>query len=144
MTEEELINKLKKIERLFAGAQTDGEREAAKNASDRIRSRLKSIAGEEATVEYKFTFADMWSRKLFSALLRRYDLKPYRYKRQRHTTVMVKVPVSFVDQTLWPEFQELDEVLKNYISNITDKIIQNHIHNDSSEASVVQEPEQLE
>ena len=40
--------------------------------------------------------ADDWSRQLFLALLRRYELKPYRYRGQRYTTVMVKVPKKFV------------------------------------------------
>ncbi len=42
---------------------------------------------------------DMWSRKVFVALLRRYGIRPYRYKRQRYTTVMAKVSKKFVDRT---------------------------------------------
>jgi hypothetical protein len=30
-------------------------------------------------VEYQFSLADAWSRKVFVALLRRYDLEPYRH-----------------------------------------------------------------
>ena len=55
---------------------------------------------------FRFTLADTWSRKLFLSLLRRYDLKPYRYRGQRRTTVMVKVPKPFVHETLWPEFRQ--------------------------------------
>jgi hypothetical protein len=44
-------------------------------------------------VEFRFSLADQWSRHLLVALLRRYGIKPYRYSRQRRTTVMV-IPVS--------------------------------------------------
>ena len=83
--------------------------------------------------------SDMWSRKLFVALLRRYDIKPFRYYRQRHTTVMANVSKTFVDETLWPEFQELNKTLKSYIEDITNKVISETIHADSSEAEVVQQ-----
>ena len=116
MTEKELIEKLSKIERLFAGATSEGERSAAQNAGDRIRKRLEQVTVTDPPKEYKFTFVDMWSRKLFVALARRYGLKPYRYKRQRYTTVMMKVPKSFVDETLWPEFSQLDDVLIDYLT----------------------------
>lgn len=42
------------------------------------------------------------ARRLFLALLHRYDIKPYRYYRQRYTTVMAKISRGFVDETLWP------------------------------------------
>ena len=41
MDEQQLIEKLRLIERLHAGAATDGEREAAANAKERIRERLR-------------------------------------------------------------------------------------------------------
>ncbi len=46
---------------------------------------------------------DMWPRRVFVALLRRYGIRPYRYRRQRYTTVMAKVSQRFVDDTLWPQ-----------------------------------------
>jgi len=144
MTEEELVEKLQKIKRLFSVATTEGERNAAANAISKVRERLKTIEQKELAVEYKFSLADQWSRKLFVALLRRYEIKPYRLRRQRHTTVMAKAPKSFIEETLWPEFQELSGVLSAYIAEITDKVIRNNIHHDSSEASVVEEPRQLE
>jgi hypothetical protein len=133
----ELLDKLRKIERLYAGATTAGEKEAAADAMARITRRLQETAQTEAAIEYKFTLADSWSKKLFIALLRRYSLKPYRYARQRRTTVMVRVPRSFVDQTLWPEFLELSTVLKNYLDKITEEVIRQGIHEDATEEEVV-------
>jgi hypothetical protein len=144
MTEEEVIAKLEKIERLFAGATTPGERTAASEARKRLEARLADVAKDEPAVEYKFSMNDEWSRRLFSALLRRYGLTPYRYKRQRYTTVMVRVPQSFVDETLWPEFQELDKILTEYISSITTNLINKHIHQNTAEAEVVEEPQRLQ
>ena len=87
---------------------------------------------------------DMWTRQLFTALLCSYGINPYRYKRQRYTTVMAKVSPSFVDETLWPEFQELSKVLTEYVSNITGQIIQDHIFKDASEATVVTDLKQIQ
>ena len=137
--EKTLIDKLKRIEALFAGAATGGEREAAANASIRIKNRLKQVQEIDPPIEYKFTMADMWSRRLLVALLRRYGIKPFRYFRQRHTTVMAVVSSNFVDETLWPQFLELDKTLRSYLNDITNRVISESIHSDNSEAEVVQQ-----
>ena len=90
-------------------------------------------------MEYKFTLSDTWSKKLFLALLRRYGIEPYRYYRQKHTTVMARVPVSFVKETLWPEFQELNNTLRCYLDEVTNRVITTGIYADSSEAEVREE-----
>jgi hypothetical protein len=69
--EQSLIDKLRRIETLFARAGTAGEKAAAASAADRIRSRLREVAAVEPPTEYRFTVADGWSRKLLLALLRR-------------------------------------------------------------------------
>ena len=139
MNETKLIGKLKLIEALFAGATTEGEKDAAFNALQRIKERLKEIQKTDPPVEYKFTMSNMWSRKLFVALLRRYDIKPFRYYRQRQTTVMAVVSKTLVDETLWPEFEEFDKILESYLDDITNKVISEAIHDDSSEAEVVKQ-----
>lgn len=141
--ETRLREKLSRIEALFAGATTEGERIAAAEARRRIQARLFSVEQEKPPVEYRFTLADAWSRKVFLALLRRYDLKPYRYRGQRRTTVMVRVPEPFVNETLWPEFEQLNEALRTYLDEVTDRIVADVIHGDSSEATEVAPPAQL-
>lgn len=135
--EQKLFEKLKLIERLFAGATTDGERVAAEGAMERIQERLKQCQLVDPPVEYKFSLSDAWSRRLFVALLRRYGIKPYRYYRQRHTTVMVKIPKTFVDDTLWPEYQELNSALQGHLDEITTHVISRAIYENSSEAEEV-------
>jgi hypothetical protein len=140
MDEAALIEKLIKIEAIFAGATTEGERISAERARQRILLRLKEVLKNDPAVEYKFTFPDIWSRKVFVALLRRYTLKPYRYSGQRYTTVMVQVPKSFVDETLWPEFQKINSELLDYLQAITDRVVSNVLHADKSEAVIVEKP----
>jgi len=137
INEQQLIEKLRSIERLHSGATTPGERVAAAKALERIRQRLEETKQIDPPVEYQFSLADMWSRRLFVALLRRYGIRPYRYRRQRHTTVMAKVPKRFVDDTLWPEFQELNDTLRTYLDDVTNRVVSEGVHADSSEAEVV-------
>ena len=137
MREQDLLDKLSKIERLYAGAATPGEKEAAADAIARIKRRLGETAKVEHPIEYKFTLADGWSKKLFTALLRRYALRPYRYARQRRTTVMVRVPRSFVNETLWPEFLELSKVLQTYLDEVTERVISGAIHANEGEEEVI-------
>ncbi|MEA2068017.1 MAG: hypothetical protein U9P12_02340 [Verrucomicrobiota bacterium] len=139
MTEFELQAKLRKIEALFAGATFDGERAAAGEALKRMMERLEASRQEEPPIEMQFSLSGYFSKKLFQALLRRYELKPYRYKRQKYTTVMVQVPERFVNEILWPEFQELDKLLNEHLMQITEKIIRENICSDLSEVSEVQQ-----
>ncbi|MEW6753033.1 MAG: hypothetical protein AB1505_18940 [Candidatus Latescibacterota bacterium] len=143
MNEQRLVERLRLIEALFAGASTEGERVAADRARERILERLASVAREEPPVEYRFTMADVYARRVFLALCRRYGLTPYRYGGQRHTTVMVRVSKRFVDQTLWPEFQELSRTLQSYLSEVTGRVVAQVLHEDRSEATVVEEGGQL-
>jgi hypothetical protein len=135
--EQTLIEKLRRIEALFAGAMTLGERDAAAEARERIQQRLAATEHTDPPREYRFSLPDPWTRKLFIALLRRYGIRPFRYKRQRATTVMARVPESFVDDTLWPEFQELADTLTQYLADVTDRVIREGIDGDASDADVL-------
>jgi len=141
--EAELRAKLRKIEALFARPGTAGERQAAESALGRILERLKRAQQADKLIEMKFTFPDHWARRLFVALCRRYELNPYRYKRQRYTTVMLKAPKSFIDATLWPEFSALHRALNEYLNAATERIIRDEVHGNTAEAEEVDEPPQL-
>jgi tRNA nucleotidyltransferase (CCA-adding enzyme) len=144
MDEATLIEKLLKIKAMFAGAATEGERTSAKRARQRILQRLAELLPEDPPVEYKFTFRDMWSRKVFVTLLRRYGLNPDRYRGQRYTTVMVQVPERFVAETLWPEFQKINAELSEYLQEVTDRVIKKVLYEDSSDVIIVDRPLQLD
>ncbi len=69
-------------------------------------------------------------------LLRRYGIKPFRYRGQRYTTVMARVPSRFVNETLWPEFTEVSKTLRDYLSEVTERIVSQVICQDNSEADI--------
>jgi hypothetical protein len=72
-----------------------------------LKAKLEEDCRIERPEEMKFSFPDQWSVRLFIALCRRYGLKPYRYPRQRKTTVMVKAPRRFFDAVVWRQFSEV-------------------------------------
>ena len=148
MTEQQLRERLRKISALFEGAITVGEREAAAAALRRVKQSLDTLNPpqgpsqgpspnadfSEPLIEMQFSLADRWQRLLLSALCRRYGLTPYRYRRQRYTTLMVRVRRSFLERILWPEYVELRDALDEYLAAATDRIIREEIFNDAREA----------
>ena len=144
MTNDRLLReKLHKIEALFAGAATAGEKEAAGAAAMRIRAKLASSQASEPPAEIRFAVSDAWSRQLFIALCRRYGIRPFRYRRMHKQTVVVKAPKSFVEQVLWPEFQELNRELATYLAEVTDKLIREEVHGETEDAEERDEPKRL-
>jgi hypothetical protein len=138
MTTEALLReKLRKIEALFAGGATAGERNAAAAAAERIRARLTVTARTEHPVEVRFSINDIWSRQLFLALCRRYGLSPYRYPRMHRQTVIVKAPRSFIDAVLWPEFEAINAALIEYLSSITERVVREEVYRDVGDAEEI-------
>jgi hypothetical protein len=87
-TESQLREKLRKIEALFAGAGTAGERLAAEAALGRVRERLAELGRQDPSIEMQFSMPDQWSRHLFLALCRRYARRcwyPSRYGHRRES-----------------------------------------------------------
>ena len=107
----------------------------------RIKRRLLDLEAVDPPVEFSFKVRDRWSHQLLVALLRRYDIKPYRYRGQRRTTVMARVPARFVNETLWPEFQELNRTLVGYIAEVTRRVIAEGIG--GSDEDIEERAEQL-
>ncbi len=143
LSEDQLREKLRKIEALYAGAKTEGEKSAAGAAAERIRLRFENASKKERAEEIKFSIPDPWSRQLFTALCRRYGIKPFRYTRMHRQTVIVRAPASFVHMTLWPEFEELSGALTAHLHDITTKIIREEVHEATQDAEEISEPLQL-
>jgi hypothetical protein len=138
-TQSQLREKLRKIEALFAGAGTAGERDAAEAALSRVRAKLADLERKEPAIELQFSIPDPWSRLLLIALCRRYGLKPYRYPRQRRTSIMVRAPRRFVDDVLLQEFRDLDMALQAYLREVTLKVIREEVFADTSDAQEIAE-----
>jgi hypothetical protein len=143
LSEDHLREKLRKIESLYAGAKTAGEKSAASAAAERIRLKFENASKQERTEEFKFSIPDPWSRQLLIALCRRYGIKPFRYTRMHRQTVIVRAPSSFVRMTLWPEFEELSDALTTHLHEITTKIIGEEVHEATQDADEINEPHQL-
>jgi hypothetical protein len=143
MVEATLLDKLRKIEALHAGATTEGERGAARAAAERIKARLAEQRAKEPDVDLMYALPDPWERMLFVALCRRYGLRPYRRYRQRSSTVMVCAPEAFQRRTLWPQFEALSTELTRHLHDVTERVIHEAIHGDAGEAEEVAEPKAL-
>lgn len=89
----------------------------------------------------QFTGLTPHSKKLFLALLSRYGFKPYRYYRQKYTTVMVRGSEDFLNNVVWAEFLQLDELLQEHLAEVTDRIISQNICSSVEEEKEVQQLE---
>ena len=78
MSEERLREKLRKIEALYAGATTAGDKSAPGAAAERIRRQFEMASKKERAEELRFSIRDPWWRDLFISLCRRYNIKPVR------------------------------------------------------------------
>ena len=126
--EDQLRERLTKVEALFFGATTAGERAAASAAAERLKAKLDEVGRVDPPVELKFTVPDTWSARLFIALCRRYGFDPFRYSRQRHTTIMVRAPRRLFEGLVWREFIELHADLAAYLDETTKRLIRETIH----------------
>ena len=138
-----LIDKLQKIEALYLGATTAGEKAAALQAMSNVQMRLENFKSSERTSEWKFTLENQFEKKLFKALLNKYGLESYRYKGQRYTTVTVMTTKSFVNEILWPQYLEMSKVLASYLEEVTNDVIKKATGQDDSEDEIRQEVHQL-
>lgn len=128
---EDLLEKIRKIEALIKGAQTGGEKNAAILAKNRIHKKL--IAEKKTQkVEYTLRTSDSWHKKLLVAICRKYGVRPYRYKRQKYTTVMININEQFLEDVLWKEYLEYSKHLEELVEEITNNIIRK-IHEDGKE-----------
>ena len=138
--EKTLSDRLRQLEGIFAGVSQSGV--SAAELLARMLERLRAAEQVDPPKEYRFTLADRWSVTLFMALLRRYQITPYRHRGQRRTTVMAQVTKRFVDETLWPEFLELSKILDQLLDEVTRRVIAKAVCEDGSEAEVREEVKQ--
>ena len=139
--DQQIREKLAKIKALFAGATTTGERQAAQAAIDRIQLRIDGVPAPvhiaDPPMEFRFSLTNPWSLRLFLALCRSKQYKPYRHPRMRRTSVCVMIGKRAVNTDLWPEYLEMNKVLTEYLGELADHIIADCINPDKSDAEVV-------
>lgn len=120
---ENLIERIKKIEALIIGASTEGEKKAAESAKERILRKYPEIEIHKNPLEYRLSTDNEWNKKLLLALCRKYGIKPYRYHRQKYTTVMVNINEEFLNNVLWKEYVEYSKLLSVLVEEITNEMI---------------------
>ena len=121
---ERLVERIEKVMAMYHGASSDGERQAAEAALGRIEAKMaEQRAMHEEPVKFKFSIADPWSQRLFVRLLEKHGLSPYRRPRQRRTTIMVDAKPSFIDGVLWPEFEQVQDLLAAHLNQVADEVI---------------------
>ena len=112
----DLNDKLRKIEAFLT---------SIKNALEHSKqSDLKSIKEEtENLIEYTISLGDYWKKKLFVALCGLYQLRTYRYRRQKYSIVMVQTSKDCMDNILLPEFKKYVTLFEGLIQEIRDDLI---------------------
>ena len=117
----DIADKIRKIEALIAGAKSDGERQAAEFAKQRLQEKITA-----QPMEYTVRLNSPWKKKLFVAICNKHGLPTYRYARQKYITTMLRVTKSFMDLILWPEFNKyatmLDELNAEILTELISKI----------------------
>lgn len=133
-----ILDKIKKIEALINSTNIAGEKQAALAAKKRLLDKVAELPQQSVDpVEYALHTTDHWHKRLLLALCGKYGLKPYRYHRQKYTTVMVKVNGKFLNETLWPEYLQYSQHLEALVNDITSDLI-NQIHQIQEETIVAE------
>ena len=127
-----LLEKIKKIEALIAGAQTDGEKNAAISARERILHNNPSLNADINAREFRLSLLSDWHKKLLIAICRKYGIKPYRYHRQKSTTVMIRINEGFLNRVVWKEYLQYSKLMAELLDEITNDLI-SKIHKDEEE-----------
>ncbi len=132
------LETLRLVEALLAGATTEGERAAAARARERLLEKLHRLRATAVEVEFQFSMPDPWARRLLIAILRKHEIRPFRYPRQRRTTVMARAPEEVINGMVWPEFLQIRDGLAEHLLDITNRIIRDALDSDGSDAEVIQ------
>ena len=135
--DEELREKLAKVEALFRRAGSPGERAAAEAAMNRLHGRLRGRHRDDGPeTELQFSLPDLWSVRLFVAVCRKHGLRPFRYARQRRTTVMVRARERQFDRVVWAEFSRLQTDLETYFEDVTEYLITRAMASDGDDSTL--------
>jgi hypothetical protein len=135
----DLVEKIKKVEALLKGTTSEGERQAAEFALQRLSAK-QALDPREYTVSH----ASYWQRKLFLAICLKYNIFPYRISRQRNTTSRVRVSEAFMNQVLWPEFTKFSDILEKLTSDIVEDLVNEVYRTDGAKPVVAKSPAMAE
>lgn len=111
------LDKLAKIEALIQRSSSEGERQAAQFAKERILAKI-SEHQSNLPIEYRVSLDSPWKKRLFVALCAKHGFRTYRYPRQKYTTARLRISKSMMDEVLWPEFLKYSKMLEELVGEI--------------------------
>ena len=128
----DLADKIRKVEALLARAATEGEKQAAFLAKQRLLQKVV----QSAPIEYTVKVDSHWKKRLFMAICAKHNVRAYRYKGQKYTTTTVRVTKEFMDSILWPGFNQYAKAFDELAHDIMHDLIAK-IHNVKDEDEIV-------
>jgi hypothetical protein len=130
-----ILEKLAKIEALIEKTSSEGEKQAAFLAKNRILSSLDLLQSQKS-IEYKVTMDSPWKKRLFTSLCNKYGLKPYRYYRQKHTTSNVRTTKIEMETKIWPEYLKFSKILEGLIEDVMKDLMKKIWQGEESEVII--------
>lgn len=131
------LDKLAKIEALIQRASSEGERQAAQLAKERVLSKI-SLDQSNKPIEYRVSLASPWEKRLFVAICQKHGFQTYRYQRQKHTTARLRISKNMMDEVLWPDYLQYSKMLSELVEDIMQELI-NLIHKVEDEVVIAGE-----
>jgi hypothetical protein len=92
------------------------EPDDASVASNEIAARIQQLSRDSDMRVYQFKVQSDWEGLVVIALLRRYGLVPFRFKRQKRGTVMARVSERFMNDVLWPIHNQVVSALRDHFN----------------------------
>jgi hypothetical protein len=121
-SEQALVDSFRRIELKHAGLLGTPGADASQSR-ERIVARLRKLADAGDVQEFQCTVKGTWESFLLHSILKRYGIQPYRYRKQRQTTILVRVSKRFMDETLWPIYAAASESLVARFNEIARAIL---------------------
>jgi hypothetical protein len=131
------LDKLAKIQALIERSSSEGERQAAESAKERILAKFWEQQAN-LPIDYRVSLDSPWKKRLFVALCSKHGFQTYRYPRQKYTTARLKVSKNFMEEILWPEFLRYSNMLEELVEEIL-RDLTNKIHEVQEEVEVAGE-----
>lgn len=73
---------------------------------------------------------------LFVAVCRKHGIRPYRYRRQRRTSVVVSARKREFNRVVWPEYSRLQTELESYFEDVTDHLVSRVMGSDGDDSGL--------
>ncbi|MGE4169078.1 MAG: hypothetical protein AB7E68_05995, partial [Candidatus Babeliales bacterium] len=126
-----------KIEALIQRASSEGERQAAQLAKERVLTKIYLDKSNEP-VEYRVSLESPWEKKLFVAICQKHGFQTYRYQRQKYTTARLKISKNMMNEVVWPDYLQYSKMLNELVEDIMQDLI-NKIHKIEDEVVIAGE-----